>query len=158
MLTDEWKCNHINYLSTGFQQTALNCTARCHQGLAFHTYNREVNLNKPVKCVNWTVLQTPVPTQLLRTAAFPWLEVSWGVTQAGWAVSHSSRAVTSLIQVLSLGCSRGKWSRSQIITFTNLSHTPLRGAGSCAAKSFNSAKVPREGGLGEAALPRPVKV
>lgn len=127
MLTDEWKCNRINYLSTGFQQTALNCTARCHQGLGFHTYNLEVNLNKPVKCVNWIVLQTPVQTQLLRTAAFLWLEISWGVTQAGWGVTDSSSAVTSLIQVLSLGCSRGKWSRSRLITFTNLSHSPQRG-------------------------------
>lgn len=114
MLTDEWKCNHINYLSTGFQQTALNCTARCHQGLAFHTYKLEVNLNKLVRCVNWAVLQSPVQTQLPKTAAFLWLEISWGASQAGWGVTHS----WSLIELLPPACSRGKWNRSELMTFT----------------------------------------
>lgn len=146
MLTDEWKCNHINYWSTGSQQTALNYTARCHQGLAFHTYTLEVNLNKLVKCADWTVLQTCVQTQLLRTAAFLWLEISWGVTQAGWGVTHSWSAGTSLMQLLPRACSRGKWSRSEIIPFTAPCLTPQRGAGSCAAKSFsNRAKRGRGG-------------
>lgn len=112
MLTDEWKCNRIHFLSTGFQQTALNCTARCHQGLAFHTYKLEVNLNKRVECVNWTVLQTPVQTPLLRTAAFLWPEISWGVTQA----------LLQLDALLPLAWSGGKWDRSEL----NHLHSSLR--------------------------------